>query len=155
MVVAAALPITGCSSGATTIVPDPDAVASFDELEETSEESIGTQEESSEPAPQDETSELDSRQEPLPIGTTVILEDRLGLKLGVSLGSPMLEANDIVAAENMFNDEPLRASSAHCLPFPRPILETRRVWPLRTSTLLMFRLVADSRRKSNTPTSRA
>lgn len=67
----------------------------------------------SEPAPEiveeevveeDAASELGTRSNPAPMGTTVVFSDNTGDLWEVTLSDPILNANDIVAAENQFND---------------------------------------------------
>ena len=102
-----ALVVAGCSSETTTIVPDPDAVSSSQASEDVAAlEPAEVQETAPETPAGDEIAELGSRENPLPIETSVTLDDGMGSKWEVTLGAPSLEANDIIAAENMFNEGP-------------------------------------------------
>ncbi|WP_158665574.1 hypothetical protein [Pontimonas salivibrio] len=60
--------------------------------------------------------ELGSRENPLPIGTAVVLDDGMGGVWEVTLLAPDLEANEVVLAENMFNEDPPEGFQYSLLP---------------------------------------
>lgn len=57
-----------------------------------------------EPVEEDSLSEVGTRKNPAPMGTTVIFSDNSGDLWEVTLSDPILNAADIIANENMFND---------------------------------------------------
>lgn len=57
-----------------------------------------------EPVKKDAKAELGTRNNPAPMGTTVIFSDKSGDLWEVTLSDPVLNANDVIANENMFND---------------------------------------------------
>lgn len=103
-----------CSSGTTTVVPTESTTQS--ESEEASQvelpsdaETEAPSEDASEPSMDSEASGQDnfgSRSEPLTQGDTVVIDDGMGGVWEVSVGPAILDANALVAEENMFNDEP-------------------------------------------------
>lgn len=57
-----------------------------------------------EPVKKDALAEVGTRKNPAPMGTTVVFSDNSGDVWEVTLSDPILNAADIVANENMFND---------------------------------------------------
>lgn len=57
-----------------------------------------------EPVEKDVFAEVGTRKNPAPMGTTVIFSDSSGDIWEVTLSDPILNAADIIASENMFND---------------------------------------------------
>lgn len=57
-----------------------------------------------EPVEKDVLAEVGTRENPAPMGTTVIFSDNSGDVWEVTLSDPILNAADVVANENMFND---------------------------------------------------
>jgi len=100
-IVASGLLLIGCASGTTTIVPNDDAVAEVEVDNEVEPEVAPPEEDDSSPS-----ADLGSRENPLPIGTTVILDDEMGGVWEITLLPPTLEANESVLDENMFNEAP-------------------------------------------------
>ena len=98
IVLASGLLLVGCASGTTTIVPNNDAVAEVRVDDEVEREVMPSEEAASE--------DLGSRENPLSIGTSVILDDGMGGVWEITLLPPTLEANDSVQDENMFNEVP-------------------------------------------------
>lgn len=68
------------------------------------EDSEATSEVTEEPVEEDPLSDIGSRKNPAPMGTTVIFSDKSGDVWEVTLSDPILNANEIIANENMFND---------------------------------------------------
>jgi len=101
--------LAACSTGTTTIVPNADSSAEgdqqVDEAAQSADEVPADQLEA-DSGSEEISDELGSRENPLPIGTAVVLDDGMGGVWEVSLIAPDLEANDVVLAENMFNEEP-------------------------------------------------
>lgn len=108
--------LTGCSEGSTTITPSESAqVEELDIAEdggegkasevEESEPSERTAEEESDPSASSE-SDLGSRDQPIPQGQVVSLDDGLNGVWEITVGPSLLNANALVAEENMFNDAP-------------------------------------------------
>lgn len=100
-VIAVGLLLSACAGGTTTIVPNGNPVAEVEAPEQ----------EIPEVAPVEEAStgssgELGTRENPLPIGTTVILDDGMSGIWEITLSPPTLEANKLVQDENMFNETP-------------------------------------------------
>lgn len=100
-IVASGLLLIGCSSGTTTIVPNNDAVSEV-EVDDVVEPDVSLSEDSASSS----SADLGSRENPLPIGTTVILDDGMGGIWEITLSPPTLEANKLVQDENMFNENP-------------------------------------------------
>lgn len=109
LVLGLSLSLSACSAGTTTITPtvslDSTKVASEPNSEDVQEEATDSGVD-----PQAESiksgDEMGSRSNPLPIGATVVLDDEMGGVWEVTLLPPSLNANELVLAENMFNDEP-------------------------------------------------
>ena len=59
-----------------------------------------------EPVEKDVLAEVGTRSNPAPMGTTVVFSDNSGDIWEVTLSDPILNANDIVANENQFNEAP-------------------------------------------------
>ena len=96
--------LVGCSNGTTTIVPT---------VPQTSDSmaSEPTEPEDAVASPQDEaqvdaSGDLGTRENPLAIGSSVILDGGQGPTWEVTLSAPTLEANQLVLDENMFNEAP-------------------------------------------------
>lgn len=100
-IVASGLLLIGCASGTTTIVPNNDPVSEVEVDEQVDLEVAPPEEDDS-----SSSADLGSRENPLPIGTTVILDDGMGGVWEVTLLPPTLEANAVVQEENMFNEAP-------------------------------------------------
>lgn len=108
--------LSGCSNGSTTIVPSNSAQvdeadtgedAAITEPTETDESDTtgGTGQEELAPSASAEA-ELGSRDKPVAQGQTVNLDDGMGGLWEVTVGPSLLDANDLVAEENRFNDTP-------------------------------------------------
>ena len=115
-IVASGLLLIGCASGTTTIVPNDDAVAEVE---------VGNEVEPEVAQPEEDDSfssaDLGSRDNPLPIGTTVILDDEMGGVWEITLLPPTLEANETVLDENMFNEAPPEGLQYALLPVFREV----------------------------------
>jgi hypothetical protein len=100
-VVAVSLLLSACAGGTTTIVPNGDPVAEVEAPEQEVLEVAPAEE-----APTGSSAELGTRENPLPLGTAVVLDDGMGGVWEITLLPPTLEANQLVQDENMFNGDP-------------------------------------------------
>jgi hypothetical protein len=91
--------VVSCASEPTTIVPSNGAATEI-EMEAESDLEVTPPEEDATAS----SADLGSRENPLPIGTTVILNDGYGGIWEITLLPPTLEANGLVQDENRYND---------------------------------------------------
>lgn len=111
--------LPACSTGTTTIVPTVDSsVGSDQQVNEAnkSADELPAEQLEAESKALETSNELGSRENPLPIGTSVILNDGMGGIWEVTLLAPDLEANEVVLAENMFNEDPPEGFQYSLLP---------------------------------------
>lgn len=106
-IVVLCLVFAGCASPTTTIVPTVEMEQPLEVNDELAEDEAETEADAEQEQAQDvNSSVLGTRDNPLPIGTTVEISDGMGAIWEVTLGAPILDASEIVLGENMFNDEP-------------------------------------------------
>ena len=101
--------LSGCSGGMTTITPTVSSEAPEATAEDVVDDFQDDEPEVEVDPPADDSGSNDepgSRSAPLPIGATVVLDDEMGGVWEVTLLPPTLNADEIVLAENMFNEEP-------------------------------------------------
>jgi hypothetical protein len=91
--------VVSCASEPATIVPSNGAATEI-EMEAESDLEVTPPEEDATAS----SADLGSRENPLPIGTTVILNDGYGGIWEITLLPPTLEANGLVQDENRYND---------------------------------------------------
>lgn len=111
--------LSGCSVGTTTITPTVSSETPETTAEDVVEEPQVDESKAELDPPADDSSssdELGSRSAPLPIGATVVIDDEMGGVWEVTLLPPTLNANEIVLAENMFNEEPPKGLQYALLP---------------------------------------